>query len=104
MMPSRPADRVEPAACSTALRLAALAAVRPALSRLKQAIREVADRVQPRPPDLLDLAIADVRRAIVMSRRALHVLRFELDELEREANEQIALGRRVLDEGRSGLR
>jgi len=67
-----------------------LGAVRPALARLRGELARACVRVD-RP--LLELALADVQRALVHARRSVRALVAELAELEREAQ---VLGERAV--------
>lgn len=66
------------------------AAVRPALARLASSLsRPIDPRVD------VELAAADVRRVLVHARRSVRALSTELQELDAEARDLIALAARV---------
>lgn len=87
---SVPLDRVGPIDEQPGRLRERLGAVRPALARLRGELARAGVRVD-RP--LVELAVADVQRALVQGRRSVRALVAELAELEGEAQ---ALGERAV--------
>jgi len=68
-----------------------LAAVRPALARLRGVLPRPQGEGRPRDHDLIVLAAADVARGLVQARRSMRALSAELADLEAESRELLAI-------------
>lgn len=85
--------------CSVRLR-DRFAAIRPAMARLRRELPQPFERRDLIREEMVDLAIADVQRAIMQARRCLRTAAAELVDLEQESRTLIAIATLLVADAR----